>query len=101
MFSLAPNSFTGEDSCEFQVHGSVAVIETLLRSLGGIDDVRLAEPGEFVRRAFHNGKLDLTEVEGLADLINAETELQRKQVRMARIRSVLIPRRLFCKWRVR
>lgn len=51
-----------------------------MQSLNTIDNVRLAEPGEFTRRAFHNGKLDLTEVEGLSDLLQAETELQRKQV---------------------
>lgn len=74
-----PNSFTGEDSCEFQVHGGVAVIRSLLDALGTLPDCRPAEPGEFTRRAFHSGKLDLTAVEGLADLIHAETEVQRKQ----------------------
>ncbi|KAJ8911652.1 hypothetical protein NQ315_005998 [Exocentrus adspersus] len=74
-----PRSFTGEDSFELQVHGGVAVINAVLDALGSIDRLRLAEPGEFTRRAFHNGKLDLTEVEGLADLLQAETELQRKQ----------------------
>ncbi|XP_044764628.1 tRNA modification GTPase GTPBP3, mitochondrial [Coccinella septempunctata] len=74
-----PKSFTGEDSCEFQVHGSVAVINGISKSLNSIPSISLAEPGEFTRRAFYNGKLDLTEVEGLADLLNAETEIQRKQ----------------------
>lgn len=75
-----PSSFTGEDCCEFQVHGSIAVIEAMLNGLGSIPGLRIAKPGEFTKRAFFNGKLDLTEVEGLADLIQAETEAQRKQV---------------------
>ncbi|KXJ70807.1 hypothetical protein RP20_CCG022441 [Aedes albopictus] len=74
-----PNSFTGEDSVEFHVHGGVAVISAMYDSLGSFDGVRLAEPGEFTKRAFYAGKMDLTEVEGLADLIEAETEAQRKQ----------------------
>jgi len=73
-----PNSFTGEDSAEFQVHGSPAVIETMATSLLSCG-ARQAEAGEFTRRAFDNGKMDLTEAEGLADLIDAETEGQRKQ----------------------
>ncbi|MFK7754923.1 MAG: tRNA uridine-5-carboxymethylaminomethyl(34) synthesis GTPase MnmE [Sedimentitalea sp.] len=75
----APGSFTGEDSVEFQVHGSPAVTSAVLRTLGDLPDVRIAEPGEFTRRALENGKLDLAQVEGLADLIDAETEAQRKQ----------------------
>lgn len=75
----APRSFTGEDCVELQVHGSPAVIRALLRHLAGQPGVRLAEAGEFTRRAFENGKLDLTAVEGLGDLIHAETETQRKQ----------------------
>ena len=74
-----PASFTGEDVVEFQVHGSKAVIDALLRALSDVPDCRLAEPGEFTRRAFLNGKLDLSEIEGLADLIDAETEAQRRQ----------------------
>ncbi|XP_050309801.1 tRNA modification GTPase GTPBP3, mitochondrial [Anthonomus grandis grandis] len=74
-----PHSFTGEDSCEFQVHGGLAVINGILDALGSLPTYKLAEPGEFTRRAFLNGKLDLTKVEGLADLLNAETEAQRKQ----------------------
>jgi tRNA modification GTPase len=72
-------SFTGEDSAELQVHGSSAVIAAVLRALGSIEGLRLAEPGEFTRRALENGCLDLTQVEGLADLIDAETEAQRRQ----------------------
>ena len=75
----AGRSFTGEDVCEFQVHGSVAVIGALLRTCLAIPGVRAAEPGEFTRRAFSNGRLDLTQVEALADLIDAETEAQRRQ----------------------
>jgi tRNA modification GTPase len=75
----APHSFTGEDCAELQVHGSRAVVRTLLRWLSAQGGVRLAEAGEFTRRAFENGKLDLTEVEGLGDLIVAETEGQRRQ----------------------
>jgi tRNA modification GTPase len=74
-----PQSFTGEDCAELQVHGSPAVVRAILRSLTARPYVRLAEAGEFTRRAFENGKLDLTEVEGLGDLIEAETEGQRRQ----------------------
>lgn len=75
-----PASFTGEDSCEFQVHGSLAVIAAILDALGKVPGLRPATAGEFTKRAFYSGKFDLTEVEGLADLIHAETEAQRKQV---------------------
>ena len=74
-----PRSYTGEDCLELQVHGSPATVRAILRELTKIPQVRLAEAGEFTRRAFENGKLDLTEVEGLGDLIAAETEGQRKQ----------------------
>ncbi|MFV1494426.1 tRNA uridine-5-carboxymethylaminomethyl(34) synthesis GTPase MnmE [Phaeobacter sp. JH18-32] len=74
-----PNSFTGEDTVEFQVHGSTAVVTAMLELLGRFDDVRLADPGEFTRRALENGKLDLSQVEALADLIEAETDAQRVQ----------------------
>ncbi len=74
-----PNSFTGEDTAELQVHGSPAVVRRLLRGLAAMAGVRLAAAGEFTRRAFLNGRLDLTEVEGLGDLIEAETETQRQQ----------------------
>jgi tRNA modification GTPase len=75
----APNSETGEDVAELQVHGGQAVIAAVLGALGRIDGLRPAEAGEFTRRAFENGRLDLTAVEGLADLIFAETEAQRRQ----------------------
>ncbi|KAJ7986226.1 hypothetical protein DPEC_G00337760 [Dallia pectoralis] len=74
-----PHSFTGEDSAEFHVHGGPAVITAVLQGLGSLKGVRPAEAGEFTRRAFHAGKLGLTEVEGLGDLIHAETEAQRRQ----------------------
>ena len=87
----APHSFTGEDCAELQVHGSPAVVRGVLRGLVGKTGVRLAEAGEFTRRAFENGKLDLTEVEGLGDLIEAETEGQRKQA-LARLSGQLSAR---------
>lgn len=74
----APNSFTGEDCVELHLHGGRAVVHAALRSLAGFNGIRLAEAGEFSRRAFENGKMDLVEVEGLADLLSAETEMQRR-----------------------
>nr|WEX24851.1 truncated GTPBP3 [Homo sapiens] len=68
-----PQSFTGEDCVEFHVHGGPAVVSGVLQALGSVPGLRPAEAGEFTRRAFANGKLNLTEVEGLADLIHAET----------------------------
>jgi tRNA modification GTPase len=73
-----PSSYTGEDAAEFHVHGGRAVVEALLEALVSLR-LRLAEPGEFTRRAFENGKLDLAQAEGVADLIDAETEGQRRQ----------------------
>lgn len=73
------HSFTGEDVVEFQCHGSVAITSALLRVLSQILGLRMANPGEFTRRALENGRLDLTQVEALADLIESETEAQRKQ----------------------
>ncbi len=78
VFFPGPNSFTGEDCCEFQVHGGLAVVNAILDNLGRLDCLRLAEPGEFSKRAFENGKLDLVEIEGLADLIGSQTEQQRR-----------------------
>jgi tRNA modification GTPase len=75
----APKSETGEDMAELQVHGGRAVIAGVLGAIGSIAGCRPAEPGEFARRAFENGKLDLTGIEGLADLIDAETAAQRRQ----------------------
>ena len=73
-----PASSTGEDVVEFHCHGGRAVVEAVLGALSEIENLRLAQPGEFTRRAFENGRVDLTEAEGLADLIEAETEAQRK-----------------------
>ena len=73
-----PASSTGENIVEFQCHGGRAVVDALLRELGRVEGLRTAQPGEFTRRAFENGRIDLTEAEGLADLIEAETESQRK-----------------------
>ncbi len=75
----APHSETGEDVAELQLHGGRAVIVGVLSALSRIEGLRPAEAGEFTRRAFENGKLDLTAVEGLADLVMAETEGQRRQ----------------------
>ena len=74
----APASFTGEDVAELHLHGGPAVIAAMVAALDGLGLVP-AEPGEFSRRAFENGKLDLTEAEGIADLVGAETEAQRLQ----------------------
>ncbi|MCV2882102.1 tRNA uridine-5-carboxymethylaminomethyl(34) synthesis GTPase MnmE [Actibacterium sp. XHP0104] len=75
----AGHSFTGEEVVELHTHGSSATVTAVLRALSDIDGLRLAEPGEFTRRALENERLDLAQVEGLSDLIEAETEAQRKQ----------------------
>ena len=75
----APASMTGEDVAEFHVHGGHAISAALAAALGRIEGIRPAEPGEFTRRAFENGKLDLTEAEAVADLVDAETAAQRRQ----------------------
>ena len=74
-----PNSYTGEDLAEFHVHGSRAVINALHNTIGQIKNCRIAEPGEFTKRAFQNGKINLLKAESVADLISSETEIQRKQ----------------------
>lgn len=76
---IAPASFTGEDVVEIHLHGSVSVVQAVLKVLGADLGLRMADPGEFTRRALDNGKLDIAQVEGLADLLDAETEAQRKQ----------------------
>lgn len=78
VFFPGPASFTGEDVAEFHVHGGRAVVARMLETITGFDGVRHADPGEFTRRAFLNGKVDLVETEALADLVNAETEAQRR-----------------------
>ena len=75
----APQSYTGEDMAEFHVHGSRAVIEAILRSISKIENCRLAEPGEFTKIAFQNGKINLLKAESISDLISSETEIQRQQ----------------------
>src|SRR6476661_5589802 len=74
----SPASATGENVVEFQCHGGRAIVDALLEALAATDGLRQAQPGEFTRRAFENGRIDLTEAEGLADLIEAETESRRK-----------------------
>lgn len=97
LFFAGPASFTGEDMAEFQVHGSVAVVRRLLALLAAEPDCAMAEAGAFSRRALQNGKLDLVEVETLADLIAAETDLQRRLA----LRGVADMRRLAEGWRER
>ena len=79
VFFKGPGSYTGEDIVEYHIHGGVAVAQAFLEALGTQPGYRMAEPGEFTRRAFLNGKIDLTVAEGVADLIHAETESQRQQ----------------------
>ncbi len=83
-----PKTETGEDMAELHLHGSPAVVKAVLAALGRFPECRLAGPGEFARRAFANGKLDLAQVEGLADLIDSETEAQRHQA-LAQMRGAL------------
>ena len=92
----SPNSATGENIVEYQCHGGRATVDALIRALLSIPAIRLAQPGEFTRRALANGRIDLTEAEGLADLLAAETELQRRSA-MARADGVL--RRRLDGWR--
>ncbi|MGH1404227.1 MAG: tRNA uridine-5-carboxymethylaminomethyl(34) synthesis GTPase MnmE [Alphaproteobacteria bacterium] len=75
----SPHSYTGEDVVEYHLHGGIAVVQGVLDALSRCDGHRMAEPGEFTRRAFENGKMDLTEAEAVADLIHAETQLQKEQ----------------------
>ncbi len=78
LYFPAPNTVTGEDLAEFHVHGGRAVIQAVLGALAGMDGLRAAEAGEFTRRAFANGRMDLNAADGLADLLSAETEWQRR-----------------------
>ena len=79
MWFAGPESYTGEDMAEIHVHGSKAVIDALHTSISKIENCRLAEPGEFTKLAFQNGKIDLLQAESVADLISSETEIQRQQ----------------------
>ncbi|HJT05835.1 MAG TPA: tRNA uridine-5-carboxymethylaminomethyl(34) synthesis GTPase MnmE [Stellaceae bacterium] len=98
LFFPAPRSFTGEEVVELHLHGSRAVVAAMVDALSRLPGLRPAEPGEFTRRAFQNGKLDLTEVEGLADLVAAETSAQRRQA-LRQLGGEL--GRLYEGWRVR
>jgi tRNA modification GTPase len=98
LFFPMPHSFTGEDVAELQVHGGRATVSSILHEITSLPHVRLAEAGEFTRRAFMNGKLDLVQTEALADLINAETEAQR---RLAQRNSDGAQSRLYAEWRNR
>ncbi len=98
LFFPAPHSFTGEDVVELHIHGGRAVMNGVLDLLSTLPHFRLAEPGEFSRRAFENGKLDLTEAEAIADLVNAETEGQRRQA-LRQLEGEL--GRLYDEWRQR
>ena len=79
VYFAKPKSFTGEDIVEFHIHGGRATVDLLIKTLSGINQLRLAEPGEFSKRAFINNKMDLTAIEAMGDLINAQTELQHNQ----------------------
>lgn len=94
----APNSYTGEDLVEIHAHGGRAVVVSLAEALGELPGFRFAEPGEFTRRAFENGRMDLMEAEAVIDLINAETEAQRRQA-LRQVDGVLS--RLYEDWRGR
>ncbi len=98
LFFTGPSSFTGEDSAEFQLHGGKAVVAAMLEMLVSLPSVRYAEAGEFTRRAFLNGKVDLLEAEALADLVTAETEAQR---RLAQHNSEGAQSQLYLAWRRR
>ena len=78
VYFAKPKSFTGEDVAELHIHGGISTINLVLSALGKIDQLRLAEPGEFTKRAFVNDKMDLTAIEAMGDLINAHTEVQHK-----------------------
>ncbi len=96
LYFKAPFSFTGEDVVEIHCHGSIAVIKNLTEVLSRLDHLRIAEAGEFTRRAFETGKMDLTEVEGLHDLLEAKTQAQHKQA-MLQMRGEL--GKLYSAWR--
>ncbi len=98
LFFPGPESFTGEDCAEFHVHGGRAVVSAMMQAIGDLDGFRQAEPGEFTRRAFLNGKVDLVEAEALADLVSAETEAQR---RFAVLNSEGRQSELYQAWRTR
>src|SRR3954454_5320521 len=94
-----PASATGEDVAEFHVHGGRAVLAALFTALSSLEYVRPAEPGEFTRRAFENGKLDLTEAEGLDDLIYADTDRQRRRA-LRQLQGILGDNARYCRARI-
>lgn len=96
LYFAGPRSETGEDMAEFQVHGGRAIVRATLDALASFPGCRAAQPGEFANRAFHNGKLDLAQIEGLADLIDAETQNQRRQ---AIIQATGLQSQRFDRWR--
>ena len=98
VFFAGPVSFTGEDCCELHIHGGRASVAAVLQTLGSMDGLRMADAGEFTRRAFMNGMVDLTQTEALADLLAAETEVQR---RLALAQSSGSQRRVYEDWRER
>jgi len=98
LFFKNPASFTGENVAEYHLHGGHAVVQSLLLALSRFDGHRLAEPGEFTRRAFENGKMDLTEAEAVADLIDAETILQKNQA-LSQLGGSLS--QLYDRWRIK
>ena len=89
LWFLGPKSYTGEDMAEIHVHGSRAVINQIHSSISKIKNCRIAEPGEFTKLAFQNGKVNLLKAESIADLISSETEIQRKQAVEADERQVI------------
>lgn len=95
-FFRGPRSFTGEDVAELHIHSAPAIVSAMYATLGKVQGVRLAEPGEFTHRAYTNDKLDMTQVEGLADVLAAETEAQRR-LALAQLDGSL--RRHFERWR--
>jgi tRNA modification GTPase len=98
LYFESPNSFTGEDVVELHLHGGRAIAQAVTEALSALPHFRLAEPGEFTRRAFENGKMDLTEAEAIADLVNAETQAQRRQA-LAQFEGAL--GKVYEEWRVR
>ncbi len=95
VFFSKPNSFTGEDVVELHIHGGISSVNLALKALGSIDQLRLAEPGEFSKRAFINNKMDLTAIEAMGDLINAQTEAQHSQA----LGQMGEPYKLYMSWR--
>ena len=90
LFFPGPKSFTGEDVVEIHCHGGIAIVSSLLEALGSCEGLRIAQPGEFTKRAYLNGNMDLLEAEALNDLIHAETRGQQKQARISSVASLIM-----------